>query len=130
MIVRSLTTITDTDRDIRTANWRSKRIILADDRVGFSLHETTLYAGTVNEFHYVHHVEAVWILEGTGVLVDKETGLEHQLAPGVLYLLDGHERHQVLPSTDIRAVCVFNPAVTGAEVHDPSGAYPPPPTAG
>jgi L-ectoine synthase len=124
MIVRSLTDIEDTDRDIKTPNWRSKRIVLAKEKVGFSVHETTMYAGTINDFWYAHHVEAVFVVEGEGELLDKETGEVYQLAPGSLYLLDGHEHHQVRPRTQMRTVCVFNPPVTGQEVHDENGVYP------
>lgn len=85
MIVRTTTEITDTDRDITSedGNWRSKRIVLGGDRVGFSFHETTIKAGSVNEFHYANHVEAVWLVEGTGKLIDLDNNKEYDLAPGV-----------------------------------------------
>ena len=124
MIVRSIDEITDTDRDVQTPNWRSKRLVLAGERVGFSVHETTLYPGTVNDFWYANHIEAVFVVEGDGELEDKETGEVHQLKPGSLYLLDGHEHHQLRPRTLMRTVCVFNPPVTGREVHDEHGVYP------
>lgn len=124
MIVRSFDDIGGTERDIATANWRSKRILLARDGAGFSLHETTVLAGTSNSFWYANHVEAVVILEGYGRLIDEESGQEYELKPGTMYLLDGHEHHRLLPRTDIRALCVFNPPVTGDEVHDATGAYP------
>lgn len=124
MIVRTLAEITGTDRDVTTPNWRSKRIILAGDGVGFSLHETVLEGGTVNDFWYANHVEAVFVVEGEGELLDKETGETHVLGPGSMYLLDGHERHQLRPRTRMRTVCVFNPPVTGREVHDENGVYP------
>ncbi|GDY30109.1 ectoine synthase [Gandjariella thermophila] len=124
MIVRSVDEIDGTDRDIQTPNWRSRRIILAKEKVGFSVHETTLYAGTVNDFWYANHVEAVFVVEGEGELTDKETGKTYQLRPGSLYLLDGHEHHQLRPKTQMRTVCVFNPPVTGQEVHDENGVYP------
>jgi L-ectoine synthase len=124
MIVRLLDDLNDTDRDVRTPNWRSRRIVLAKEGVGFSVHETVLYAGTVNDFWYANHIEAVMVVEGEGELIDKETGQSHQLRPSTLYLLDGHEHHRVLPKTDIRAICVFNPPVTGREVHDGNGVYP------
>ncbi|ASO18977.1 L-ectoine synthase [Actinoalloteichus hoggarensis] len=124
MIVRSVAEIEDGDRDVKTPNWRSKRIVLAKEGVGFSVHETTLYPGTVNDFWYANHIEAVFVVEGEGELLDKETGIVHQLGPGTLYLLDGHERHQLRPTTLMRTVCVFNPPVTGAEVHDENGVYP------
>jgi L-ectoine synthase len=124
LIVRSLSEITDTERDVRTPNWRSKRIVLAGDHVGFSLHETVLNAGSINDFWYANHVEAVFITSGEGELEDKETGKVYQLEPGTLYLLNGHEHHQVRPKTEIKCVCVFNPPVTGREVHDENGVYP------
>jgi L-ectoine synthase len=124
LIVRSIDDVTDTERDVKTPNWRSKRIILAGERAGFSVHETTLYAGTVNDFWYANHVEAVFVVEGEGELENKETGEVHRLGPGSLYLLDGHERHQLRPHTQMRTVCVFNPPVTGREVHDENGVYP------
>jgi L-ectoine synthase len=124
VIVRSVDDIDGTDRDIQTPNWRSKRIVLAREKVGFSVHETTLYPGTVNDFWYANHVEAVFVFEGEGELTDKETGETYQLRPGSLYLLDGHEHHQLRPRTLMRTVCVFNPPVTGREVHDEDGVYP------
>jgi L-ectoine synthase len=124
VIVRSVNDVTDTDRDVKTPNWRSKRIVLAKEKVGFSVHETTLYAGTVNDMWYANHVEAVFVIEGEGELLDKETGQVYQLGPGSLYLLDGHERHQLRPTTQMRTVCVFNPPLTGREVHDEDGVYP------
>lgn len=124
MIVRSFDDITGTNRDIITPNWRSKRIILARDGAGFSLHETIVRAGTVNSFWYASHIEAVVILEGHGQLIDEDNDVAYELRPGMIYLLNGHEHHRLLPATDIRAICVFNPPVTGAEIHDESGAYP------
>jgi L-ectoine synthase len=124
VIVRSLHDLDGTNRDVVTPNWRSKRVILAGDGVGFSMHETVLKAGTVNDFWYANHVEAVLCVAGEGELTDKETGEVFELRPGTLYLLNGHERHQVRPRTDIRTVCVFNPPVTGREVHDENGVYP------
>jgi L-ectoine synthase len=124
MIVSSLMDIEDTERDVRTPNWRSKRLVLAKEQAGFSMHETILEAGSVNDFWYAHHIEAVFVVAGEGELLDKETGITYQLSPGSLYLLNGHEHHQLRPKTEMRTVCVFNPPVTGGEVHDENGVYP------
>lgn len=126
MIVRTTNEITGTDRDVADpkGNWRSKRIVLGGDQVGFSFHETTIDAGSVNEFHYANHVEAVWLVEGEGTLLDRETGETYPLAAGTMYLLDGHERHTVTADTTLRMLCVFNPPVVGTEVHDEDGVYP------
>jgi len=126
MIVRTTQEITGTDRDIEAenGNWRSKRIVLGGDLVGFSFHETTIKAGTVNEFHYANHVEAVWLIEGEGTLLDRETGEKYPLGPGSMYLLNGNERHTVTTDTQMRMLCVFNPPVVGNETHDENGVYP------
>ncbi|TWS18523.1 ectoine synthase, partial [Tsukamurella sputi] len=110
--------------DVAAGHWRSKRIVLGGDKVGFSFHETVIEPGTVNEFHYANHVEAVWLVEGEGTLLDRETGVEYPLAPGTMYLLDGNERHTVTTRTRMRMLCVFNPPVVGTEVHDENGVYP------
>lgn len=126
MIVRTLDEITDTDRDVEAENkqWRSKRIVLAKDGVGFSVHETVLQPGTINDFWYANHIEAVFVTEGEGELYDKDNDVTYQLAPGSIYVLSGNEKHQLRPKTQMKTVCVFNPPVTGREVHDENGVYP------
>jgi L-ectoine synthase len=126
VIVRSVKEIEGTDRHVKGASgtWESKRLLLARERVGFSLHETTLFAGTETTMCYAHHVEAVLCVEGEAELTNLETGERHWIAPGTVYLLDGHERHTLRPVTDFRCVCVFNPPLTGREDHDANGVYP------
>jgi L-ectoine synthase len=124
MIVRSLDAVTGTERDVGAPTWRSRRLVLAAENPGFSLHDTVLFAGTETRMWYANHVEAVYVIEGRGELVNEDTGERHALAPGTMYLLDGHEHHAVHAHTDIRTVCAFNPPVTGGEVHDENGAYP------
>jgi L-ectoine synthase len=124
MIVRTLEEITGTERDVEAPTWRSRRLVLAKEKVGFSLHETVLYAGTETRMWYANHIEAVYCIGGEGELVNEETGDKYRLEPGTMYLLDGHEHHVVRAHTDLRTVCVFNPPVTGREVHDENGVYP------
>ncbi|GAA2236085.1 ectoine synthase [Streptomyces amakusaensis] len=126
MIVRSLRDIENTERHVRSASgtWESKRLVLAREKVGFSFHETVLYAGTETSMWYANHIEAVLCVSGEAELTDDETGEIHVISPGTMYLLDGHERHTLRPRTDFRCVCVFNPPVTGREDHDENGVYP------
>lgn len=124
MIVRTLTEIEGTDRDVEGATWRSRRLLLARDGQPFSMHDTVLAAGTETVMWYANHVEAVYCIDGEGELVNDETGETHPLRTGTLYLLDGHEHHRVRAHTDVRTVCVFTPPVTGQETHDDDGAYP------
>ncbi len=131
MIVRKLEDIIGTeddvlghDRDVSEGNWRSRRLLLAKDKVGFSLHDTVLFAGTETTMHYANHLEAVYVIEGEGELHDHDNDVKYKLAPGTMYLLNGHEKHTLSAHTDVRTVCVFNPPVTGREVHDENGVYP------
>lgn len=124
MIVRSMNDVDGTDADIRTETWRSRRVVLAKDGVGFSFHETVLYAGTETSMWYANHIELVHCIEGEAEVTNDETGETHLITPGTLYLLNGHEHHTVRPKTDFRVLCVFNPPVTGREVHDENGVYP------
>lgn len=124
MIVRTLSEVEGTDRDVKTPTWRSRRLLLARDGQPFSMHDTVLHAGTETAMWYANHVEAVYCVGGEGELVNDETGEIHPLRDGSLYLLDGHEHHRVRARTELRMVCVFNPPVTGQEVHDDDGAYP------
>ena len=124
MIIRKLKEIRAGDHNVKSDGWESARLLLADDGMGFSFHLTKMYAGTELKFHYKHHLEAVMVLKGTGTIEDLGTGEIHELRPGVLYVLNENDRHIVRPETDILTACVFNPPVTGREVHDETGAYP------
>jgi L-ectoine synthase len=74
---------------------------------------------------YLHHVEAVYCIGGEGEIQVLPDGPTWQIAPGTMYALDGHEHHVLRAKTQLRRVCVFDPPVTGNEVHGPDGAYPP-----
>ena len=68
MIVRRLDELTGTDRETRAETWASRRFLLKEDGMGFSLHDTIIHAGTSTEMHYQNHLEAVYCIEGKGVL--------------------------------------------------------------
>lgn len=124
MIIRKLGDIRKSDHNVHSNGWDSARMLLKDDGMGFSFHITTMHAGKELKMHYQNHLEAVFVLKGTGTIEDLGTGETHKLAPGVMYALNANDRHIVRPETDILTVCVFNPPVTGREVHDENGAYP------
>lgn len=124
MIVRTLDTLDSTDRDVRAPTFKSRRFLLAQDGMGFSLHDTVLYAGTVTRMWYRHHLEAVYCIDGEAEVTDLATGEVHRIGPGTMYALDRHDRHELRAVTDFRAVCVFNPPLTGGEVHEDDGSYP------
>lgn len=127
MLVRSLEDLQATGRFAEKPGvFTSARYLLREDRVGFTMTQTTVAAGTRQEMAYAHHVEANLVIDGEGVLTELDTGTTHALAPGVMYTFDGHERHEIVATTDMRIVCIFRPALRGDEMHDADGAYPPP----
>jgi L-ectoine synthase len=124
MIVKKLGELLGTDREVDVANWTSRRFLLKGDGMGFSMHDTIIKAGTETFIWYAHHVEAVYCIEGSGEVELAGSGKVYAIEPGTLYALDGHEKHFLRARTQMRMVCVFNPALTGQEVHDEDGVYP------
>jgi len=123
MIVKHLEEVIGSNFDIDTENWNSRRLLLKKDNVGFSLHDTIIKAGTETMIWYKHHIEAVYCIEGEGEIELIDTNEIYSIRPGFLYVLDGHEKHWLRGKSDMRMLCVFNPACTGDEVHNEEGAY-------
>ncbi|MEX0710441.1 MAG: ectoine synthase [Chloroflexota bacterium] len=126
MIIRTLDEVEGSDRDVAGEGWRSRRLLLRRDGLGFSLHDTTVATGTELNLQYKHHLEACYLLAGEAELTDLVTGERHELRPGSMYALDQHDRHTLRVTSDLHLVCVFNPALTGGETHDADGSFPPP----
>ena len=126
MIVRKLAEIKNSKRDVQAenGNWSSRRFLLKDCGMGFSLHDTTIYAGTETLIWYKNHLEAVYCVAGRGEVEVIETGEKFQIEDGTMYALNNNEKHYLRAFEDMRMVCVFNPPLTGNEVHDEEGAYP------
>ncbi|QHT61061.1 ectoine synthase [Paenibacillus lycopersici] len=123
MIVKHLNDMIGTKDDVDTKTWNARRMLLKKDGMGFSLHDTLIKAGTETLIWYRHHVEAVYCIEGEGE-IEVVGGRTYPIRPGTLYALDGHEKHLLRADSQLRMVCVFNPPLTGAEVHDEEGVYP------
>jgi L-ectoine synthase len=124
VIVTSLSRIEGTERSVSAETWTSRRLLLAGDGMGFSLHDTIIEAGTSTTMWYRNHLEAVYCIEGEGSIEELDTGRVHRIEPGTVYALDAHDRHTLRAETRMRLVCVFNPPCTGQETHDEHGAYP------
>ncbi|MBX3666652.1 MAG: ectoine synthase, partial [Burkholderiales bacterium] len=71
-----------------------------------------------------NHLEAVFCVEGEGEIETVADGRKHAIRPGVMYALDRHDEHYLRARSELRLVCVFNPPLTGREVHDGEGVYP------
>jgi len=124
MIVRNVKDVIGTPDEVRTDTWMSRRVLLKKDGMGFSFHETTIFPGTRTHIHYKNHLEAVWCIEGDGSIEVIADGKTHALGPGVVYALNENDEHWLCGGKEpLRVICVFNPPLTGQEVHDADGVY-------
>ncbi len=124
MIVKTLDDVLGTEHEVKGGNWTSRRLLLADEKMGFSMHDTLIHAGTETMIWYQNHLEAVCCIAGKGEIEVLPDGPVYSIGPGTIYALDGHEKHLLRASEEMRMICVFNPPVTGTEVHDENGVYP------
>jgi L-ectoine synthase len=125
MIVRTLEDVLGTPADASGPGWNSRRLLLATHGMGYSLSDTIIEAGAEMTLEYKNHLEACYCVSGRGDIEDLATGAVHPIAPGTVYALDRHDRHTLRASADedMRLICVFNPALKGAETHGPDGSY-------
>lgn len=124
MKVVKLEDIIGTDQDVKGENWTSRRLLLAGDGMGYSVHDTIIKAGTETHIWYQNHLEAVYCIEGEGEVVTLKDNKVHPISTNSIYALDKYDEHLLRAKTEMRMVCVFNPPITGREVHDENGVYP------
>lgn len=125
MIVRDLVDAEKAERRIVSpdGNWESVRLLLKDDKMGFSFHITTIYKGADFQMHYQNHLESVYCISGEGEVESLDDGKIHPIKPGTLYILDKNDRHVLRAFKEMKMACVFNPPLNGKEVHNADGAY-------
>src|SRR5699024_1436933 len=125
MIVRTYDECAGTERDVtaENGNWRSVRLSLKDDGMGFSFHITTIYAGTETHIHYKNHFETVYCISGNGEIETVKDGKDYQIRPGTAYILNKNEEQYLRGGTAymIRA-CTINTPHTGKEAHREDGS--------
>ncbi|QBI54928.1 ectoine synthase [Streptomonospora litoralis] len=114
MIIRDI-------ENVKTVDWGnglSRRFLLQEDGVGYSITDTIVSAGTRSRLEYRNHLESCYCIEGSGAVIELD-GTVHPLRPGRMYSLDKHDAHFLVadPDTDLRLVCVFTPALQGDEAH-------------
>lgn len=103
----------------------SLRALLASDGMGFSLHKTIIPKGSPQHWHYKYHLEACYCIAGKGRLTDLSNGNVYMIVPDTVYVLDHFDDHTFEAIEDTVLISVFNPPVTGSEVHEEDGSYKP-----
>ena len=124
MIVRELSDVMNTWRHATGEGWESRRIVLADDAMGYSMHDTLVKEGAELHLEYKNHLEANYCIEGIGEVENVTTGERHLIQPGTMYALNNNDKH-ILRAVkgDLRLICAFSPALSGRETHDADGSY-------
>ncbi|SDK28221.1 ectoine synthase [Sediminibacillus albus] len=124
MKVIALDDVLGSEHEVDGGNWVSRRLIMKKDGMGYSVNDTIIKAGTETHIWYQNHLEAVYCIEGEGEVVTLKDNKVWPIKKDMLYALDEHDEHLLRARTDMRMVCVFNPALSGKEVHDENGVYP------
>lgn len=123
MKIRTIKDITDTYRHVKGEGFESLRLILAKDGMGFSVHKTVIPKGGPYNWHYKHHLEACYCVSGRGQITDLSTGDCRLVQPETIYILDANDDHTFEAIEDTVLISIFNPPVTGKEVHTDDGSY-------
>lgn len=101
----------------------SNRILLDEDKMGYTLTKTVIEPGKRVFQHYKNHLESCYCVAGRATLTNAATGEEFEIVPDVTYVLDDHDAHYFEAHEQTILICVFNPPLTGREIHQEDGSY-------
>jgi L-ectoine synthase len=118
MLYRTVKDLVGTDREAVGDGWKSRRFLLAEDNLPFSVHETTVAAGSELRFNYRNHSETVYCIEGKGSIEDVARKKILPIEPGTFYSVGIGEDHILRIQKDTRFLCIFEPALEGQEEAD------------
>ena len=117
MIARNLDQLVGTERDVAWGNGQSRRFLIESDKMGYSLTDTIIDAGSESLLQYNNHLETCYCIEGEGE-IETMDGVVYPITTGTMYALDEHDKHYLRAKTTMRLVCVFSPALKGNESHN------------
>ncbi|MEV5880309.1 ectoine synthase [Streptomyces sp. NPDC052101] len=105
---------------VEWGNGLSYRMLVENDRMGFTLCHTVVKAGTKSKLEYRRHLEACYCISGSGRVEAADGSAGQDVRPGVLYALDQHDAHYLIadPHCDMELISVFNPPLRGDERHN------------
>lgn len=101
----------------------SNRILLDSDNMGYTMTKTVIPVNGKQFWHYKNHLESCYCVAGRGELTNKITGEKFEIKPDVTYVLDQNDPHYFEAFEEVILICVFNPPLTGEEVHKEDGSY-------
>jgi len=101
----------------------SNRILLDEDNMGYTMTKTVIPVNGKQFWHYKEHLESCYCVKGRGELTNKETGETFEISEDITYVLDKNDAHYFEAFEEVTLICVFNPPLTGKEVHQEDGSY-------
>lgn len=125
MKIVKISEIKGTDREVKCpkGGFVSNRILLKSDGMGFGMTKTVIPPAGKQFWHYKNHLESCYCVSGRGELTNERTGEVHIIEPDVTYVLDENDPHSFEAFEEVVLICVFNPPLTGNEVHQEDGSY-------
>lgn len=115
MIIKKLQDILSTERDVNWGNGMSRRFLIRDDGLPFTMTETIINPNTESRLQYLNHAEACYCIGGFGEVETNNNIFE--IKPGTMYApeKDGHILRA--GKEGLKLVCVFTPPLSGQEHH-------------
>lgn len=101
----------------------SHRILLESDQTGYTMTKTVIPPNGKQFWHYKSHIESCYCVAGRAEITNITTGGVHLIEPDTTYVLDKHDPHYFEAFEETVLICVFNPPLTGREIHGQDGAY-------
>jgi L-ectoine synthase len=123
MITKHKDNLKSTKNQVTTNAYTSTRFLLKEDGLGLTLTDIYLNPEIDAIYHYPHHLEIAYCLEGKAILENLEDGTIHEVTAGFIWATT-KERFRFKVLETVRLICVFNPALVGPEIADKDGSFP------
>jgi hypothetical protein len=91
--------------------------------MGYGMTKTVIPVNGPQHWHYKNHLESCYCVSGKGILTNLRTKEYYAIEPDTTYVLDKHDDHTFEALEETTLICVFNPPLTGKEVHQKDGSY-------
>jgi ParB-like chromosome segregation protein Spo0J/quercetin dioxygenase-like cupin family protein len=101
----------------------SNRLLLESDGMGYTMTKTVIPVNGKQFWHYKSHLESCYCVSGKATLTNALTNEEFTIEADTTYVLDKNDPHYFEAHEETILICVFNPPLTGREVHHDDGSY-------
>lgn len=114
----------DSGKEVVTENGQLRVVeaLTKSGGLGFGFSGASLTAGASTALCYKHHWESSYILSGTCMVEDLNTGESWKLKPDMAYNVGPMDHYRLHAHTDLHLVSVICPPLEESERHDTDGA--------